>query len=57
LQHLARQVGVAQIMMGTDFPFPWQDKAVDHILNAEGFSDDEKIAMLGRTAERLLKIV
>jgi aminocarboxymuconate-semialdehyde decarboxylase len=56
LQHLARQVGVAQIMMGTDFPFPWQDKAVDHILNAEGFSDDEKIAMLGGTAERLLKI-
>ena len=44
------------IVMGTDYPFPWQDKAVDHILNTPGLSDDEKIAMLGGTAQRLLNI-
>ncbi|MEN3354776.1 MAG: aminocarboxymuconate-semialdehyde decarboxylase, partial [Betaproteobacteria bacterium] len=56
LRHLARQVGTNQIVMGTDYPFPWEDKAVDHILNTPGLSDDEKIAMLGGTAQRLLNI-
>jgi aminocarboxymuconate-semialdehyde decarboxylase len=56
LRHLARQVGTNQIVMGTDYPFPWEDKAVDHILNTPGLSDDEKIAMLGGTAQTLLNI-
>jgi hypothetical protein len=29
---------------------------VDHILNAPGFSDAERAAMLGETAAKLLKI-
>ncbi|HEY0338921.1 MAG TPA: amidohydrolase family protein, partial [Burkholderiales bacterium] len=36
LRHLARQVGTKQIVMGTDYPFPWEDRAVDHILNTPG---------------------
>jgi predicted TIM-barrel fold metal-dependent hydrolase len=56
LRHLARQVGTTQIVMGTDYPFPWEDKAVDHIINTPGLSDDEKIAMLGGTAQKLLNI-
>jgi predicted TIM-barrel fold metal-dependent hydrolase len=56
LRHLARQVGTKQVVMGTDYPFPWEDRAVDHILNTPGLSDDEKIAMLGGTAQRLLNI-
>ncbi|MGZ5172060.1 MAG: amidohydrolase family protein [Burkholderiales bacterium] len=56
LRHLARQVGTSQIVMGTDYPFPWEDKAVDHIINTPGLSDDEKIAMLGGTAQKLLNI-
>ena len=56
LRHLAAQVGVNQIVLGTDYPFPWQDKSVDHILNASGFTDAQKAAMLGATAAKLLGI-
>ncbi|MGZ5095830.1 MAG: amidohydrolase family protein, partial [Burkholderiales bacterium] len=56
LRHLARQVGIRQIVMGTDYPFPWEDKAVDRIINTPGLTDDEKIAMLGGTAQKLLNI-
>jgi aminocarboxymuconate-semialdehyde decarboxylase len=49
-------VGVQQIVMGTDYPFPWTKVAVDHILNAPGLSDADRIAMLGGTAEKLLGI-
>jgi aminocarboxymuconate-semialdehyde decarboxylase len=56
LRHLIAEVGVGQIMLGTDAPFPWNRTAVDHILNTTGLSDDEKRAMLGRTAAQLLGI-
>ena len=56
LRHLAAEVGVSQLMIGTDHPIPWQSQSVDHILNAPGFSDDERIAMLGETAAKLLGI-
>ena len=56
LRHLAANVGASQIMMGTDYPYPWEDKAVDHILHTPSLSDDERIAMLGTTAAKLLRI-
>ena len=56
LRHLAANVGSSQIMLGTDYPYPWEDKAVDHILNTPSLNDDERIAMLGETAARLLRI-
>jgi aminocarboxymuconate-semialdehyde decarboxylase len=56
LRHLAAEVGVSQLMLGTDHPYPWQPASVDHILQAEGFTDDERIAMLGGTAGKLLGI-
>ena len=56
LRHLAAQVGVGQIVLGTDYPFPWQDKGVDHILNAPAFNNAQRIAMLGGTASKLLGI-
>jgi predicted TIM-barrel fold metal-dependent hydrolase len=56
LRHLAAQVGTNQIVLGTDYPFPWQDKSVDHILNTPSLSDAERAAMLGETAARLLGI-
>ena len=56
LRHLAAEVGSSQIMMGTDYPYPWEDKSVDHILNTPGFSEDEQIAMLGGTAAKLLRL-
>jgi aminocarboxymuconate-semialdehyde decarboxylase len=56
LRHLAAEVGVSQLMLGTDHPYPWQPASVDHILQAEGFTDDDRVAMLGVNAERLLGI-
>jgi aminocarboxymuconate-semialdehyde decarboxylase len=56
LRHLAAEVGVTQLVLGTDHPIPWQSESVDHILNAEGFSDDDRIAMLGANAAKLLGI-
>ena len=52
LRHLAAEVGVSQLVIGTDHPIPWQSESIDHILNADMFTDDEKIAMLGGNAAR-----
>jgi aminocarboxymuconate-semialdehyde decarboxylase len=56
LRHLIAEVGVSQIVMGTDWPFPWTKTAVDHILDTPGLSDADRVAMLGETAAKLLGI-
>ena len=56
LRHLAVETGPGQILMGTDYPYPWTSTSVDHILNTPGLSDTDKIAMLGDTASKLLGI-
>jgi aminocarboxymuconate-semialdehyde decarboxylase len=56
LRHLAAEVGVSQLVLGTDHPIPWQPAGVDHILDSEGFSSEERAAMLGGTAAKLLGI-
>jgi len=56
MRHLIAEVGVSQIMLGTDAPFPWNRTAVDHVLATPGASDDDKRAMLGETAAKLLGI-
>ena len=56
LRHLVAEVGASQIVLGTDWPFPWIKTAVDHILEAPGLSDADRIAMLGETAAKLLKL-
>jgi aminocarboxymuconate-semialdehyde decarboxylase len=56
LRHLVAEVGVSQIVMGTDYPFPWTKTAVDHILDTPGLSDADRVAMLGETAAKLLGI-
>ena len=56
LRHLAANVGSSQIMLGTDYPYPWEDKAVDHVLNTPSLSDEERISILSTTAARLLRI-
>lgn len=56
LRHLVAQVGAGQIVMGTDYPFPWQDKSVDHILKTTTLSDAQRAAILGGTATKLLGI-
>ncbi|HKA41461.1 MAG TPA: amidohydrolase family protein [Burkholderiales bacterium] len=56
LRHLAAEVGTSQLVIGTDHPIPWWRDSVDHILDQPGLSDDERIAILGGTAARLLGI-
>ena len=56
LRHLAAEVGYDRLVIGTDHPIPWQADSVNHILNASGFTDDQKRAMLSETAAKLLGI-
>jgi aminocarboxymuconate-semialdehyde decarboxylase len=56
LRHMIAEVGAGQIVMGTDYPFPWTKTAVDHILTTAGLSDAERAAILGETAAHLLAI-
>jgi aminocarboxymuconate-semialdehyde decarboxylase len=56
LRHLAHEVGVNRLVIGTDHPIPWQSKSVDHILKCPHFNDREKRMMLGETAAKLLGI-
>jgi aminocarboxymuconate-semialdehyde decarboxylase len=49
-------MGASQLMIGTDYPFPWTKTAVDEVLATPGLSDADRVAILGGTAEKLLKI-
>ncbi len=54
LRHLVAQVGASQVMLGSDHPFVWEQHPVDHIFATTTLSDDEKAAILGGNAARLL---
>jgi aminocarboxymuconate-semialdehyde decarboxylase len=56
IRHLAAQVGAGQIVLGSDYPFPWQMAPVDHIFACDSLSDEQKLGVLGETAARLLNI-
>jgi aminocarboxymuconate-semialdehyde decarboxylase len=56
VRHLVEEVGAGQLMIGTDWPYPWTDEAVDLILATPGLGDADKRAILGETAARLLGI-
>jgi aminocarboxymuconate-semialdehyde decarboxylase len=56
LRHMVAECGVSQIMIGTDYPFPWSTTTVDHVLNTPGLTDADKRAILGGTAAKLLKL-
>jgi aminocarboxymuconate-semialdehyde decarboxylase len=56
LRHLAAEAGASQLVLGTDFPYPWTKTAVDHVLGTPSLSDEEKLAVLGGTALKLLGI-
>ena len=56
LRHLVAQVGASQVLLGTDHPIPWEQHPVDHVFATTTLSDDEKAAILGGNAARLLGI-
>ena len=56
LRHLIAESGVGQIMIGTDYPFPWTSTEVDLVMSTPGLSDEDRIAILGGTAQKLMGI-
>jgi hypothetical protein len=44
---LVTELSANQIVMGTDYLFPWTKTAVDHILDAPSRSDGEHAVILG----------
>ena len=55
LRHLVAEVGVGQIVYGTDIPYTWP-VTVDLILDAPFLSDADKTAILGGNLARMLRI-
>jgi len=55
LRHLVAEVGINQIVYGTDYPFDWP-VGVDFVLKAAFLSNADKAAILGGNASRLLRI-
>src|SRR3954468_11354885 len=56
IRHLVAQVGAGQVVLGSDYPYPWQLRPVDHIFASASLGDEEKADILGNTAAKLLKI-
>ena len=55
-RHLAAVVGPRQMMIGTDSPIPWVQNPIETVLATPGLTDDDKAAILGGTARKLLNI-
>ena len=55
LRHLVAEMGVSQVVYGTDIPFNWP-AGVDLILKAPFLKDAEKEAILGGNLIKLLRI-
>lgn len=56
LRHLITVVGAGHIGLGSDYPYPWTNTPVDHVMVTPGLSDAERTAILGGTMSKLLKI-
>jgi aminocarboxymuconate-semialdehyde decarboxylase len=55
LRHLVNEMGVGQVVYGTDIPFTWPD-TLDVILNASYLSNTDKEAILGGNLMKMLRI-
>jgi aminocarboxymuconate-semialdehyde decarboxylase len=54
LRHLVAEVGADRLMIGTDYPYPWTSTAVEHVMESPHLTDEQKAAILGGTAAKLL---
>jgi aminocarboxymuconate-semialdehyde decarboxylase len=55
LRHLVNEMGVSQVVYGTDIPFNWPD-TLDTVLNATWLSNADKEAILGGNLMKMLRI-
>ena len=53
VRHLVAQVGASQVVLGTDFPIPWELHPVDVILATPSLSQADTVAILGGNATKL----
>jgi len=56
IRHLVAQVGASQIVLGSDYPYPWELHPVDPIFATESLTEDQRADILGRTAAKLFNI-
>ncbi len=56
IRHQQAVTGAMQMVMGSDWPYPWVFDPVDHIMASNSLNDAQKRAVLGETAAKLLKI-
>lgn len=56
LRHLVAVVGADHIGLGTDYPYPWTNTPVDHVMATPNLSDADRTAILGGTMAKLLGI-
>jgi predicted TIM-barrel fold metal-dependent hydrolase len=54
LRHLVAEVGAGQVVLGTDYPYPWVGDPVGHVFQTSGLSDADREAILGGNAAKLL---
>ena len=54
--YLIIQTGASKIMIGTDYQFGWSTTEVDLVLQTPDICDEDRIAILGGNASRLLDI-
>jgi len=50
------QVGASQVVLGSDYPYPWEMHPVDHIFASTSLTDAQKTDILGNTAAKVLNI-
>lgn len=56
LRHLVAQVGASQVVLGTDFPIPWELHPVDMVLATASLTREQTVAILGGNAARLMAL-
>jgi len=54
VRHLVAEHGVSQVVLGTDYPYPWTVTSVETVMATPSLSNADRIAILGGTAARLL---
>src|SRR2546425_11190314 len=50
MRHLIAEAGIDHVVLGTDYPFPWNTAPVDHVMAIPGLSDEDRIKI--RSEER-----
>lgn len=56
IRHLVAVCGADRLMIGTDYPTPWVEEAIEPVMETPGLTDAQRIAILGGTASKLLKL-